>query len=248
MPIPYKPGQVLRSPANWKNLRFYQKMDALFQLTFIFCDRFLPKYGDRTVDQMVQAARSGKQNIIEGSEDGKTSTEMELKLLNIARSSVGELREDYLDHIKNYNLTLWEQGHPRYQPMQDYTREHNLPEDYLPYAAQWSEEEFCNTCLTLCYQVDAMMNTYLMALEKSFVTEGGIKERMHKARTGYREGMDERLKQLEAECQQWQEKYDDLKQRALEAYNKLQAENEALKARLASLEATDNQSHSEKAE
>ena len=96
MPInnPKKPqveGSVLRPTNRWKTLLFYQKANTLFQLTVVFCKRFLPKYGDRTVDQMIQAARSGKQNIIEGSEDGKTSTEMELKLLNVARSSICEL-------------------------------------------------------------------------------------------------------------------------------------------------------------
>lgn len=220
----YVPGQVLRKPADWKNLHFYQKMDALFQLTFIFCRRFLPAYGDRTVDQMVQAARSGKQNIVEGSEDGKTSTEMELKLLNVARASVGELREDYRDHINNHHLSLWEKGHARYQPMQDFTRSHNLPEHYLRFAEKWSEEEFANTCLTLCFQVDAMMNSYLKSLEKTFVTEGGIKERMHKARTGYRQGIDERLRILEQEnaqlrqqLQSYQQAYNSL----LAAYNEL---------------------------
>ena len=91
--------RVLLEGVNWKALRFYQKSEALYQMTFVFCERFLPKHGDRTVDQMVQAARSGKQNIIEGSEDGKTSTEMELKLLNVARSSIHELREDYKDYL-----------------------------------------------------------------------------------------------------------------------------------------------------
>ena len=75
----YEGRGVLRISANWKKLYFYQKSDALYQLTIVFCERFLPHQGDRTVDQMVQAARSGKQNIVEGSEDGKTSTEMELK-------------------------------------------------------------------------------------------------------------------------------------------------------------------------
>lgn len=220
----YTPGQVLRKPADWKNLRFYQKTDTLFQLTFIFCKRFLPAYGDRTVDQMVQAARSGKQNIVEGSEDGKTSTEMELKLLNVARASVGELREDYRDHINKHQLPLWEEGHTRFQPMQNFTRSHNLPEDYLRYAEQWNEEEFANICLTLCFQVDAMMNSYLKSLEKTFVTEGGIKERMHKARTGYRQGIDERLHTLEQEnsqlrqqLQNYQQAYNSL----LTAYNEL---------------------------
>ncbi len=68
-------------------------------MTVEFCHRFLPAYGDRTVDQMVQAARSGKQNIVEGSEDGKTSSEMEIKLLNVARGSLQELCADYQDYI-----------------------------------------------------------------------------------------------------------------------------------------------------
>lgn len=95
--------RVLLEGVNWKELRFYQKSEALYQMTFVFCDRFQPKHGDRTVDQMVQAARSGKQNIIEGSEDGKTSTEMELKLLNVARSSIHELREDFKDSCSRAN-------------------------------------------------------------------------------------------------------------------------------------------------
>ena len=73
--------RILRRSANWKNLYFYQKAETLYRLTFVFCERFMDKYGDRTVDQMVQSARSGKQNIVEGSEDGKTSTEMEVNLL-----------------------------------------------------------------------------------------------------------------------------------------------------------------------
>lgn len=75
-------------------------------MTFVFCERFLDKYGDRTVGQMVQAARSGKQNIIEGSEDGKTSTEMELKLLNVARASIHELREDYKDFLLSRQMPI----------------------------------------------------------------------------------------------------------------------------------------------
>ena len=80
---------VLRKQANWEDLYFYQKSNVLYQMTFVFTKRFLTR-GDRTVDQMVQAARSGKQNIVEGSADGVTSMEMELKLLNVARSGIKE--------------------------------------------------------------------------------------------------------------------------------------------------------------
>jgi four helix bundle protein len=99
-----KIASVLRTQANWKNLWFYQKTVVLYQMTFVFTKRFLPSYGDRTVDQMIQAARSGKQNIVEGSADGVTSMELELKLLNVARASIQELLEDYEDYIVKHNL------------------------------------------------------------------------------------------------------------------------------------------------
>ena len=88
---------ILKNQTKWEDLYYYRKTVVLYQMTVVFCRRFLPKHGDRTVDQMVQAARSGKQNIVEGLADGVTSTEMELKLLNVARASIKELKEDYLD-------------------------------------------------------------------------------------------------------------------------------------------------------
>lgn len=124
---------ILRKNQQWKTLRFYQKTDTLYQLTFSFCKRFLPLYGDRTVDQMVQAARSGKQNIIEGTEDGVTSTEMELKLINVARSSLQELRADYEDYIKSRHLQLWGKNHPRYIPLLNFCRVHNDYAAYKPF-------------------------------------------------------------------------------------------------------------------
>lgn len=254
---PGKNKKVLRQVVNYQNLHFYQKSDVLYQLTCIFCQRFLPLCGDRTVDQMVQAARSCKQNIVEGSEDGATSSETEIKLINVARASNDELREDYTDFIKKHHLPLWEPGHERFKPMQEYTRMHNVLEDYLPYTDKWLPEEFANTCLTLCYQVDAMMNRYLKRLEKQFIEQGGIKERMYAARTGYRKEQDEKMKNLEAEnaslkaenadlkaentnlkaenadlkdkVDKQQARYDDLRQRALAAYYRQQEEIKKLK-------------------
>ena len=80
----YHPNNILRKQRNWNTLHFYQKTQVLYQLTFDFTARYL-KRGDRTIDQMVQAARSGKQNIVEGMADGVTSSEMEIKLLNVSR-------------------------------------------------------------------------------------------------------------------------------------------------------------------
>ena len=238
---PFK--SIFRQVPRWQDLWFYQKSEVLYQMTYVFCERFLPQYGDRTVDQMVQAARSGKQNIVEGSEDGKTSTEMELKLLNVARSSIGELRQDYEDFLKSRQLRQWTPEDGRFQPMQDFTKSHNKLSDYEPHFTQWSAEEMANVGLTLCFQVDTMMNKYMESLERTFVTQGGIKERMHQARTGYREQQDRRLAELEqavptlqqqlaqaqAEAAEWKAKYEDLKQRALKAYNQQKEEIERLK-------------------
>lgn len=196
--------RVLLEGANWKELHFYQKSVALFQMTFVFCDRFLPKHGDRTVDQMIQAARSGKQNIIEGSEDSKTSTEMELRLLNVARSSTQELREDYKDYLLTRKFALWDKEHPRYAKMRDFTRAHNMLEDYEPYFTRWTAEEMANIGYTLCCQIDVMMNGYLATLEERFRKEGGIKERMHRVRTGYRAEQDRKMREMETTIR-WQE-------------------------------------------
>lgn len=190
---------VLKQQANWDALFFYQKSDVIYQLTFAFCDRFIHLYKDRTRDQVIQAARSCKQNIVEGLADGVTSTEMQLKLLNVARASLKETREDSEDYLKSRHLLFYRKGEDRYDKMLSYCRYHNKLEDYEPFFSKWSDEEMCNCAITLCHMVDKMLMSFLAKLDREFVTEGGIKERMYKARTGYRQKQDERLKQLEEE-------------------------------------------------
>ena len=192
-------NKVLKNVRPWRDAFYYQKAETLYQMTYVFCQRFLPAYGDRTVDQIVQAARSGKQNIIEGTEDGTTSTEMHIKLLNVARSSLQELREDYRDFIISRNLTIWTVGHERYTRMREFCKTHNRIEDYQPFFHKWNEEEMANVALTLCYMTDTMLNHQLKALEEEFVTQGGIKERMHAARTGYRKEQDAEFSRLKTE-------------------------------------------------
>ena len=184
---------VMRRQTNWKNLWFYQKTVVLYQMTYVFTRRFLPAFGDRTVDQMLQAARSGKQNIVEGTADGVTSMEMELKLLNVARSSIQELLEDYEDYIISHRLQRWLPGHERYDTMLEYCRTHNNLSDFEPYFERWSAEEIANTAVTLCRMVDKMMMKYQKKKEEEFVTEGGIRERMTAARLGYRTNQREAL-------------------------------------------------------
>ena len=193
--------QVLRKQPNWESLYFYQKSNVLYQLTYVFTKRFLVR-GDRTIDQMVQAARSGKQNIVEGSADGVTSTEMELKLLNVARSSIKELKEDYEDYIVSHHLERWRPNNKRYDGMLKFCRQHNRIEDYQDYFEKWTDEEMANIALTLCHMVDKMMTTYQKQLEETFIKEGGIKERMTAARLGYRTNQREEIARLKQELEQ----------------------------------------------
>ena len=210
---PAKTHSFLKKQDRWESLYFYQKTDVLYQLTFAFAQRFLQR-GDRTVDQMVQAARSGKQNIVEGMADGVTSSEMEIKLLNVARASIKELREDYTDYLASRQLPLWSDRHPRYDTMLAFCREHNRVDDYQPFFQQWSDEEMANTAHTLCHMVDRMMTTYIAQLEERFVTQGGIRERMTAARLGRRQTQNEEIAALKIRIA------------------RLEAENAALKAKL----------------
>ena len=127
--------------------------------------------------------------------------EMELKLLNVARSSIQELLEDYEDYLPSHRLTKWTVGHPRYNQMLQYCREHNKLGDYEPFFEKWSDEEAANIAITLCHMVDKMMMTYQQKKEQEFITEGGIRERMTAARLGYRTNQRETIEQLKAEVE-----------------------------------------------
>ena len=195
----YNNQGIFKQVPNYRKLYFYMKADTLVLLTDIFCKRFLSQHGDRTVDQMNQAARSGKQNIVEGCEAALTSSETEIKLVNVGRSSFQELREDYEDYLKKHGLPIWDKEHPRYEKMVEFCRKNNVFEDYKDLANSIDAEAFCNMAKSLCHITDRMFYSYLKKLEDEFLKYGGIRERMHAARTGYRQGIDERLQQLEAE-------------------------------------------------
>lgn len=176
---------ILRKQTDWNRLFFYQKTDVLYRLTKHFTSLYLQR-NDRTVDQMVQAARSGKQNIVEGIADGVGSVKMEMNLLNVARASIQELREDYKDYLATRGLTFWETGHGRQAELLHFCRTHNKVEDYIPLFTKANDEELCNLAITLCRQVDSMLTTWLRKLEQIFKEEGGLSERMTAARLGYR--------------------------------------------------------------
>lgn len=182
---------VLRKAVVYTNLRFYQRSDVLYQLTQVFCQKYLPKYGDRTVDQMVQSARSVKQNIAEGSSDGQTSTEVEIRLLGISRGSNLELLEDFHDYLKRKGIGEWFGKNPRFEPLHQFCKNHSKYEDYQALLPKMSDEELANMGICLCHQIDSALTKYIEKKDREFTTEGGIKERMTAARLEQRESQKE---------------------------------------------------------
>ena len=170
---------------HYENLAVYKIARCIYAVTYHFANTYL-KRGDRTVDQMVQAARSGKQNIAEGSVDGITSKEMEIKLFNCARGSMQELKADYEDYIMNNKLERWDQQDKRTQQTRLFCRNHNNPEDYLKAIEERSDETIANIALTMIHQFDVLMVRLIEASKQRFLEQGGIKEEMYRARTEYR--------------------------------------------------------------
>lgn len=187
----------LRQQKDWTKYYFYQKSEVLYLLSYYFTQKYMQRSKDRTVDQMVQAARSGQQNIIEGKADGVTSMETEIKLLGVARGSIQELNKDFDDYLNTRHLVRWTPKHPRFDALINFCRTHNRKEDYQPLFDSYNDEELCNLGITLCSQVIAMMTKHLESLQKSFVEEGGIRERMTAARLGLRTNQKETIDSLQ---------------------------------------------------
>lgn len=146
----------------YSKLRFYQRSEVLYHLTLNFTKRYYPRFGDRTVDQMVQAARSTMQNIVEGSVDGQTSSESQLKLLGIARGSNQELLKDYDTYIKHNNLGDWFiSNKQRFNDLHKFCIEHSLFEDFKDLFPRLNDEELANMAICLCHQVDAALEKYI---------------------------------------------------------------------------------------
>jgi four helix bundle suffix protein len=180
-------GQLLPPHGNYRGLRSFQKAEIVYDLTYRFCQRFLSR-GDRTVDQMVQAARSGKQNIIEGAKASKTSKETELKLTNVARASLEELLADYEDFLRVRRAPVWDKESAEAK----YVRRRGGRAG-VEYAAvrEFVEtrpgEVVANIALCLIHQANYLLDRQIRQLEEDFLREGGLRERMAKARRGLRD-------------------------------------------------------------
>ncbi len=171
---------------NYKKLLSYQKTDVIFRLTYYFCHTYLQK-GDRTVDQMVQAARSGKQNIVEGCMASGTSAKTELKLLNVAKASLHELREDYEDYLKTRGHWQWDEGSKELEAMRRIGREYNDGEYFMQLAQTRPPETIANMVIVLLKQADYLLHRQIQRLSDDFVQDGGFSERMTRIRKNYRE-------------------------------------------------------------
>ncbi len=166
----------------YKNLITYQKSEIIYDGTIYFTKRFFRKY-DRTIDQMVQAARSGKQNIVEASMASGTSKEMEIKLTNVARASLEELLIDYQDFLRTNKLPVWDKNHRLALRFREINRTPNATYETYIKAIEHAEPEICaNSMVCLINIVSYLLSQQIKSLEQAFLKEGGLRERMTKAR------------------------------------------------------------------
>lgn len=166
----------------YEDLLSFQKARIVYDGTVRFCQRFFDRR-DRTVDQMVQAARSGKQNILEGSRASGTSKQTEIKLTNVARASLEELLEDYRDFIRLRNIAEWPQDHSHTRRLRQLNRTPNATYETFKKGIEHSNPAIAaNVMIGLIKLTNYLLDQQLRQLEKAFVKEGGLRERMTRAR------------------------------------------------------------------
>lgn len=166
----------------YQKLLSYQKAQIVYDATVYFCDRFIGRRS-RTYDQMVQAARSGKQNIIEGSMASGTSKETEIKLTNVARASLEELLEDYRDFLRTRGLTEWTKDHPFAQRLRELNRKPDADFETFRKGIEHVDPAIAaNVIIGLIRVASYLLDRQLKYLEETFLKEGGLRERMTKAR------------------------------------------------------------------
>jgi len=181
-----KKSGFIPAHGGYEDLLSFQKARIVYDGTVCFCDRFLDRF-DRTRDQMVQAVRSGKQNILEGCQVSGTSKEAELKLINVARASLEELLEDYRDFLRTKGHPLWDKDSREALFVRKLgARKNKSYESYRTYIETRSGDIVANILICLIHQTNYLLDQQLRALEKAFLAEGGLRERMTSARLAAR--------------------------------------------------------------
>ncbi|MDP9292531.1 MAG: four helix bundle suffix domain-containing protein [Verrucomicrobiota bacterium] len=179
-------GPIIPPHGGYEDLLSFQKARIVYDGTVRFCQRFLEKR-DRTIDQMVQAARSGKQNILEASQASGTSKEMEIKLVNVARASLEELLEDYRDFLRTGGHVLWDKNSREALFARRLGNTSNASyETYRAFIDTRPPEVVANILICLIHQTNYLLDQLLRQLEQAFLKEGGLRERMTRARLSER--------------------------------------------------------------
>lgn len=181
----YRDDSFLPQKGNYHSLITYQKAECIYDITFHFAHRFLEK-GDRTVDQMVQAARSGKQNIAEGCAASSTSRETEIKLTNVAKASMQELLTDYEDYLRVRNLCRWAESDERFAKTRDICKRHSDSSYYRNAIVERSDETIANIAIIMLKQLDYLLYRQIESQKRKFIEKGGIREEMSRARINWR--------------------------------------------------------------
>ncbi len=171
-----------------RDLKSFQMAEIVYDATVVFCDRFID-CRSRTHDQMVQAARSGRQNIAEGSMASGTSKKTELKLVGVARASLEELLLDLEDYLRQHGLPLWGRENPQARKVRALAKERNRSySTYRTYFETATAETAANALICVVHQTDFLLDQLLRVLECEFVRSGGFTERLYRARLRYRGG------------------------------------------------------------
>ena len=177
---------LLPPRGDYQTLLSFQKAEVVYDITFRFAHKHLSR-GDRTVDQMIQSARSGKQNILEGSKAAQTSKEMEIKLTNVGRASLEELLRDYYDYLRVRDHVLWEKDSKEARFVRRLgCKTPQTFELYREFVETRPPEVIANIAICLLHQANYLIDQQLKTLEKEFVEQGGLRERMTRVRLANR--------------------------------------------------------------
>jgi len=187
-PLPPSPDpeRIIPPRGDYQTLLSYQKAEVIYDLTFRFAHRYLAR-GDRTIDQMIQSARSGKQNILEGSKAAVTSKETELKLTSVGRASLEELLADFRDFLRVRDQPIWAKDSKEALFVRRLGRKTPQTfELYREFLETRPPEVIANIAICLIHQTNYLLDQQLKRLEKDFLEQGGLRERMFKARLAKR--------------------------------------------------------------
>ena len=176
------PDRFIPPHGGYESLLSFQKAQIVYDATVKFCADLLDKR-DRTVDQMIQAARSGKQNIVEGSVASGASKETELKLTNVARASLEELLTDYRDFLRTRGFAEWPADHPYALRLRQLNRQPGANYETFRKAVENPDPAIrANAIIGLIKVTNYLLDQQIRRLEQAFLKEGGLRERMTRAR------------------------------------------------------------------